>query len=118
MACVHSQLLFPREKYFLCIGASAVQHSCVFCTSGERNCQQSCTYASCAVVGQVPDSLRKELNNVCKACFTGKHTVPDGDKLASFRDQFISSLDPTVIPLPLSSLKLPCTSKHQKRFLV
>lgn len=54
-------------------------------------------YAGSAVVGQVPDSLRKELNNVCKACFTGKHTVPDGDKLASFRDQFISSLDPTVI---------------------
>lgn len=44
----------------------------------------------------VPDSLRRELTNVCRACFSGEGVARHGALVAAYRAQFVSELNPEV----------------------
>lgn len=43
---------------------------------------------------QVPDSLRRELANVCRACFSGEGVARHGALVAAYRAQFVAELNP------------------------
>lgn len=45
---------------------------------------------------QVPESLRRELANVCRACFSGEGVARHGALVAAYRAQFVSELNPEV----------------------
>jgi hypothetical protein len=47
---------------------------------------------------QVPDSLRRELANVCRACFSGEGVARHGALVAAYRAQFVAELNPEVCP--------------------
>jgi hypothetical protein len=47
---------------------------------------------------QVPDSLRRELANVCRACFSGEGVARHGALVAAYRAQFVAELNPEVTP--------------------
>ena len=64
---------------------------------------------------QVPDNMRRELSNVCRACFSGEGVVRHGKLVAKYRNQFNAELNPSEVPPndnPISlcfSTNLPCS---------
>ena len=44
----------------------------------------------------MPESLRRELANVCRACFSGEGVARHGALVAAYRAQFVSELNPEV----------------------
>ena len=57
--------------------------------------QPDTTYQT-LVLKQVPDSLRRELANVCRACFSGEGVARHGALVAAYRAQFVAELNPEV----------------------
>jgi hypothetical protein len=66
----------------------------------------------CRALGQVPDSLRRELANVCRACFSGEGVARHGALVAAYRAQFVAELNPEV---RLHHTSMTCGSRTVER---
>ena len=61
-----------------------------------------CYKAPCANIAEVPNSLRKELGGVCKACFSPEQISKHSWEMKKHRDSFLRDLDPDSPSFPLT----------------
>ena len=59
-----------------------------------------CYKAPCANIAEVPNSLRKELGGVCKACFSPEQISKHSWEMKKHRDSFLRDLDPDSSSFP------------------
>lgn len=90
----HGALVHVLESLLTEIGSRFVPKPAERLLSVVHMLLHRCYKAPCANMAEVPQSLRKELSGVCKACFSADQVAKHGWEMKQHREAFLKDLDP------------------------